>query len=79
MKKVNRRTIIDMPWWDKTWHHSGYDEKPKVIYTDKSSEFGKSCGKNMLDVCCDPTLYNECIAMVETGNECQLTDYMASR
>ena len=32
----------------------------------------------MLDVCCDPTLHDECIAMVETGNECQLTDYMSS-
>ena len=28
---------------------------------------------NMLDVCCDPTLYTEYIAMVEPGNECQLT------
>ena len=37
------------------------------------------CGKNMLDVCCDPTLYNEYIAVVETGNDCQLTDYMSSR
>ena len=36
------------------------------------------CGKNMLDVCCDPTLYNEYIAVVETGNECQLTDDMSS-
>ena len=33
----------------------------------------------MLDVCCDPTLYNEYIAMVETGRECQFTDYMSSR
>ena len=32
----------------------------------------------MLDACCDPTLYNEYIAMVETGNECQLTDCMSS-
>ena len=32
----------------------------------------------MLDVCCDPTWYNEYIAMVKTGNECQLTDYMSS-
>ena len=32
----------------------------------------------MLDVCYDPTLYNECIAMVEAGNECQLTDHMSS-
>ena len=31
----------------------------------------------MLDVCCDPTLYDEYIAMVETGNECQLTVYMS--
>ena len=31
----------------------------------------------MLDVCCDPTSYNEYIAMVKTGNECQLTDYMS--
>ena len=33
----------------------------------------------MLDVCCDPTLDNEYMAMVETGNECQLTDYMSLR
>ena len=32
----------------------------------------------MLDVCCDPTWYNEYIAMVKTGNECQVTDYMSS-
>ena len=32
----------------------------------------------MLDVCCDPTLYNWYMAMVETGNECQFTDYMSS-
>ena len=32
----------------------------------------------MLDVSCDPTLYNEYIAMVETRNECQLTDNMSS-
>ena len=32
----------------------------------------------MLDVCCDPTWYNEYIAMVKTRNECQLTDYMSS-
>ena len=31
----------------------------------------------MLDVCCDLTC-NEYIAMVETGNECQLTDHMSS-
>ena len=33
----------------------------------------------MLDVWCDPTGYNEYIALVETGNECQLTDYKSSR
>ena len=32
----------------------------------------------MLDVCCDPTCYNEYIEMVKTGNECQLTDHMSS-
>ena len=25
VKKVNRGTIIDMPWWYKTWQHSGYN------------------------------------------------------
>ena len=35
--------------------------------------------KNMLDVYCDPTLYNEYMAMVATGNECQHTHYMSSR
>ena len=24
MKKVNRATIIDIPWWYKTWQPSGY-------------------------------------------------------
>ena len=66
VKKVNRETIIDMPWWYKMWPHSGYTRtrvkqktsqetqtslqkfleptrKPKVIYTDPSLEFGKSC------------------------------------
>ena len=36
---------------------------------------GRIC---LVSVCCDPTLYNEYIAMVETGHECQLTDYMSS-
>ena len=30
----------------------------------------------MLDVCCVPTSYDEYIAIVTTGNECQLSDYM---
>ena len=25
VKKVNRGTIFDMPWWYKTWQHSGYN------------------------------------------------------
>ena len=25
MKKVNRETIIDIPWWYETWQHSGYN------------------------------------------------------
>ena len=25
VKKVHRGTIIDMPWWYKTWQHSGYN------------------------------------------------------
>ena len=33
--------------------------------------------KNMLDVCCDPTFYDEYSAMVKAGNECQLTVYMS--
>ena len=33
--------------------------------------FDNICGKNMLDVCCDPTLHDEYIAMVKAGNECQ--------
>ena len=31
----------------------------------------------MIHVCCDPTLYDEYIAMVKAGNECQLTVYMS--
>ena len=31
----------------------------------------------MLDVCCDPTLCDEYIAIVKAGNECQLTVYMS--
>ena len=35
--------------------------------------------KNMHDVCmCDPKSNEECIAMVETGNECQDEAYMSS-
>ena len=34
-----------------------------------------SCGKNMIDVCCDPTLYDEYIATVKAGNECQLATF----
>ena len=30
----------------------------------------------MLDVCCVPTSYDEYIAMVKTGNECQVSAYM---
>ena len=30
----------------------------------------------MLDVCCVPASYDEHIAMVKTGNECQLSAYM---
>ena len=30
MKKVNRGTIIDMPWWYKTWQPSGYPCKTKT-------------------------------------------------
>ena len=38
-----------------------------------------NCGKNMLDVYRDPRGCNEYIAMVKTGSECHLTDYMSSR
>ena len=31
----------------------------------------EGCGKNMLDVCYDPTSYDEYIATVQRGNECQ--------
>ena len=31
----------------------------------------------MLDVCCVPTSYDEYIAIVKTGNECQLLAYMS--
>ena len=36
----------------------------------------EECGKNMLDVCCEVTSYEECNAMVETGNVCQHTAFM---
>ena len=42
----------------------------------KSMSRGGGCGKNMLDVCCVPTSYDEYIAMVKTGNECQLSACM---
>ena len=35
----------------------------------------KKCGKNVLDACCVPTSFDEYIAMVKTGNECQLSAY----
>ena len=34
------------------------------------------CGKIMFDVCCIPTSCDEYIAMVKTGNECQLSAHM---
>ena len=34
------------------------------------------CGKNILDVRCVLTSYDEYVAMVKTGNECQLLDNM---
>ena len=34
------------------------------------------CGKNMLDVRCVLTSYDEYVAMVKTRNECQLSDNM---
>ena len=33
--------------------------------------------KQYFDVCCDPTLCHEYIAMVKAGNECQLTAYVS--
>ena len=36
----------------------------------------EGCGKIMLDVCCVLTSYDEYIAMVKTGNECQPSAYM---
>ena len=33
----------------------------------------------MLDVCAIPTVYDECTAMVKTGNECLLGNYMSTR
>ena len=40
--------------------------------------FQGSCGKNMLDVCCDLTPYDEYVAVVRARNECQPTAYMSS-
>ena len=74
MKKVNRGTIIALPWWYKTWQHSGYNHthvkrkllrkhrracksswsrrgNQKVIYTDNSLEFGKSCEESSWNHC----------------------------
>ena len=39
----------------------------------------RRAGRTCLGVCCDPTLYNEYTAMIETGNECLLGNYMSSR
>ena len=49
-------------------------EKQEGVNGDRA--MGIWCGKNMLDVCCVPTSYDENIAMVKTGNECQLSAYM---
>ena len=52
MKVVNLETIIDMQSWCRTWLPTGSSRirakqkllrKHKVIYTDKSLEFGKAC------------------------------------
>ena len=38
--------------------------------------FEKTCGKNMLDVCCIITSSDEYLSVIKTGNECQLQGYM---
>ena len=39
VKKVNRRTIIDMPWWFKSWQHSGYNHtRVKQNYSENTKE-----------------------------------------
>ena len=49
-----------------------------ILIAARFHVFFQKYGKNMLDVYCDPR-GNEYIAMVKTGNECQLTAYMSSR
>ena len=36
----------------------------------------EGCGKNMLDVCCIITSSDEYVAVIKTGNECELQNYM---
>ena len=47
-----------------------------LVVSDRFFKIQRSCGKTMLFVYCVPTLYDEYIAMVKTGNECQLSAYM---
>ena len=43
-----------------------------------SRSFLSICRNNMLDVCCDLTSYDEYVALVKAGNECQPTAHMSS-
>ena len=87
VKKVDRGTIIDKPWWYKTWQPSGYSptrvkrklprrprnqmnfldptRKPKVIYTDNSVEFGKSCEEYSWNHCTSTPHRSETNGMAE--------------
>ena len=43
LKEVNRRSIFEMPWWYKTWQHSGYNHS----YPSKSKS-SQETQKNLM-------------------------------
>ena len=58
---------VHMTWTDDA---SMNEDKP-CLQRDVTEVDVSRCRKNMLDVCYDPTLYDEYRAMVERGNEYQ--------
>ena len=74
LSEVNRKTIIDVPWWYKTWQHSGYNHTR--VKTKTSQEAQKNLMKfleptrepkviytyNSLEFgkCCEDLSWNHC-------------------
>ena len=67
VKKVSRGTIIGMPWWYKTWQHSGYNSYPcKSRY---SQETQKNLRKFLEPTRKPKVIYTD--NSLEFGNSCE--------